>query len=210
MKSSPSDAAPDELYAELASLPALGPERLKERWRILYGTEPPTRISEDLLNARSPTGSRSARSAASAFHAPTAPADRRGRTTALVIGHADPQALCGRGSDSGVAGNQPSGDGARGRRAVPRKTPSLTVGGRAQDHRQPLVGAAVLRTQGTRKGKARWNAVNLSLAVAPSTPASPPRRDWSRTLTLSRPARGVRGVHQESARRGLAAGQGRL
>ena len=41
MKSSPSDAKPDELYGELASLPALGPERLKERWRILYGTEPP-------------------------------------------------------------------------------------------------------------------------------------------------------------------------
>ena len=49
MKSSPSDAKPDELYGELASLPALGPERLKERWRILYGTEPPSRISEDLL-----------------------------------------------------------------------------------------------------------------------------------------------------------------
>jgi hypothetical protein len=49
MKSSPSDAEPDELYSELASLTALGPERLKERWRILYGTEPPPRISEDLL-----------------------------------------------------------------------------------------------------------------------------------------------------------------
>ena len=49
MKSSPSDAKPDELYGELASVPALGPERLKERWRILYGTEPPPRISEDLL-----------------------------------------------------------------------------------------------------------------------------------------------------------------
>jgi DUF2924 family protein len=49
MKSSPSAAEPDKLYGELASLPALGPERLKERWRILYGTEPPPRISEDLL-----------------------------------------------------------------------------------------------------------------------------------------------------------------
>jgi len=28
--------------------------------------------------------------------------------------------------------------------------------------------------------------------------------------SLQRPARGVRGVHQESARRGLAGGQGRL
>jgi hypothetical protein len=31
MKGSPSDE-PDELYGELASLSALGPERLKERW----------------------------------------------------------------------------------------------------------------------------------------------------------------------------------
>ena len=49
MRSSPSATEPDELYGELASLPELGPERLKERWRILYGTEPPPRISEDLL-----------------------------------------------------------------------------------------------------------------------------------------------------------------
>src|SRR5260370_29445428 len=49
MKGSPSDAKPDELYGELASLPALGSERLKERWRILYDAEPPPRISEDLL-----------------------------------------------------------------------------------------------------------------------------------------------------------------
>ena len=64
-----------------------------------------------------------------AFYAPTAPADRRGRTIALVIGHADQQAFCGRGSDPRVARNQSSGDGARGRRAVPWKAPSLTVPG---------------------------------------------------------------------------------
>ncbi len=49
MKHSRSDTEPAELSGELASLPALGPERLKERWRALYGTEPPPRISEDLL-----------------------------------------------------------------------------------------------------------------------------------------------------------------
>ena len=49
MKSSPTDTEPDELYDELTNLPAVGSERLKERWRILYGTEPPPRISEDLL-----------------------------------------------------------------------------------------------------------------------------------------------------------------
>ena len=49
MKNSQSNVRPDELSGELASLPALDPERLKERWRTLYGTEPPPRISEDLL-----------------------------------------------------------------------------------------------------------------------------------------------------------------
>ncbi len=37
------------LAAELAGLPALGSQRLKERWRSLYRTEPPPRISRDLL-----------------------------------------------------------------------------------------------------------------------------------------------------------------
>ena len=34
MKSTQSNARPDELSSELASLPALDPERLKERWRL--------------------------------------------------------------------------------------------------------------------------------------------------------------------------------
>ena len=49
MKRRLSDAEPGGLSGELASLPALGPQRLKERWRTLYGAEPPPRISEDLL-----------------------------------------------------------------------------------------------------------------------------------------------------------------
>ena len=38
-----------ELSHELAGLPALSSEKLKHRWVTLYGTEPPSRISEDLL-----------------------------------------------------------------------------------------------------------------------------------------------------------------
>jgi hypothetical protein len=49
MKHGRLDDDPDRLSEELANLPAQGPERLKERWRILYDTEPPPRISEDLL-----------------------------------------------------------------------------------------------------------------------------------------------------------------
>jgi DUF2924 family protein len=49
MKPNRSDAGPEGLSGELAGLPALGPERLRERWRTLYRSEPPPRISEDLL-----------------------------------------------------------------------------------------------------------------------------------------------------------------
>ncbi len=49
MKSNRSHAESNELSGELAALPALRPEQLKEQWRTLYGIEPPPRISEDLL-----------------------------------------------------------------------------------------------------------------------------------------------------------------
>jgi Protein of unknown function (DUF2924) len=49
MKSGQSHAESNERSGELARLPALGAEQLKDRWRALYGTEPPPRISEDLL-----------------------------------------------------------------------------------------------------------------------------------------------------------------
>src|SRR5262249_33997270 len=49
MKSGQSHAKSNELSDELARLPALGAEQLKDRWRALYETEPPPRISEDLL-----------------------------------------------------------------------------------------------------------------------------------------------------------------
>jgi hypothetical protein len=49
MKRSRSDTEPEGLSGQLASLRTLGPEPLKARWRALYGTEPPPRISEDLL-----------------------------------------------------------------------------------------------------------------------------------------------------------------
>ena len=105
MKHSPSDAEPDGVYGELASLPALGPERLKERWRTLYGTEPPPRISEDLL--RRAIAYRLQERALGGLKPSTRRLLQRVAEDAqppLDIGHADTQALCGRGSDSGVAG----------------------------------------------------------------------------------------------------------
>ena len=95
MKSSPSDAEPDQLYGELASLPALGPERLKERWRFFTAPNrhPHQRRSAETRDRLPAPRARVRRP--QAFHAPTAPTDSRGRTTALVNGHADTQALCG-------------------------------------------------------------------------------------------------------------------
>ena len=49
MKSRPSQPKSHELAHELAGLPALSLTQLKQRWVTLYGTEPPSRISEDLL-----------------------------------------------------------------------------------------------------------------------------------------------------------------
>src|SRR6266702_3094855 len=37
------------LASEIATLPDATPADLKSRWRVLYGTEPPPRISRDLL-----------------------------------------------------------------------------------------------------------------------------------------------------------------
>ena len=49
MKRNRSHAECNELSHELAGIPALGAEKLREWWWTLYGTEPPPRISEDLL-----------------------------------------------------------------------------------------------------------------------------------------------------------------
>jgi hypothetical protein len=40
---------PTGLASELASLPALSRQRLTERWRALYGIEPPTKIGRPIL-----------------------------------------------------------------------------------------------------------------------------------------------------------------
>ena len=39
----------DQLSAEIASLESLSTAQLRERWKALYGTEPPPRASRDLL-----------------------------------------------------------------------------------------------------------------------------------------------------------------
>ena len=49
MKRKISTTDPAGLVREIAALHAATPADLKSRWRALYGTEPPSRISRDLL-----------------------------------------------------------------------------------------------------------------------------------------------------------------
>ncbi len=49
MKSRLSSAESDQLSREIVALSALSVKHLKDRWRSLYGTEPPPRISRELL-----------------------------------------------------------------------------------------------------------------------------------------------------------------
>jgi len=49
MKHSDSDPRSEKLSQEISALTDLSVKELKERWRPLYGTEPPPRISRELL-----------------------------------------------------------------------------------------------------------------------------------------------------------------
>jgi hypothetical protein len=99
MKSGRFERTYEGLAAELAGLPALGPERLKERWLSLYHNEPPLRISRDLLiraiASNSTSGARRAET-----HNPQAAQARRRRwpVAQLHSGRAPGQARRARGS----------------------------------------------------------------------------------------------------------------
>ena len=56
-----------------------------------------------------------------------------------------------------MARSQPSSDGAQRWCAAARRALPITVGGSAQDHREPLVGTAVLRAESTSQGARAWN-----------------------------------------------------
>jgi hypothetical protein len=62
----------------------------------------------------------------------------------------------------------------------------VTVG--SQVHAQ-MVGAGVLRTQGTLTGEPVWSAAEFSFCAAPSTPAKSSEEGWSRTSTRCTPRR---------------------
>ena len=51
MKDQSSGGQADRIWAEIAALASLGIRDLKSRWRAWYGTEPPARISRELLTS---------------------------------------------------------------------------------------------------------------------------------------------------------------
>jgi hypothetical protein len=51
MKDQSSGGQSDRIWAEIAALASLGIRDLKSRWRAWYGTEPPARISRELLTS---------------------------------------------------------------------------------------------------------------------------------------------------------------
>ena len=51
MKDQSSGGQADRISAEIAALASLGIRDLKSRWRAWYGTEPPARISRELLTS---------------------------------------------------------------------------------------------------------------------------------------------------------------
>jgi hypothetical protein len=84
--------------------------------------------------------------------------------------------------------DQPSRNSARGLCDAARHALPLTLGGRAQDHRDPLVGAAVLWADSIGKTERTWKTLSRRSDAAPFIPASRPKRGWSRTSIPSTPS----------------------
>src|ERR1035437_6494326 len=82
-----------------------------------------------------------------------------------------------------MARQRSPGDDSRRRSVIQREALPFALGSRTRDHRQSVVRATVLWTEGASDGEQQWNYVSHRFAAARSTPANRPRKDWSRTST---------------------------
>jgi hypothetical protein len=173
--------APDRtaLAAEIAGLSKAGIANLRERWKTLYGKQPPGclgtsfliraiayRLQEQACGSLKPSTRRLlARVAeeAAAGSSPKRPPVRKAEMGTILVRQ--------------WQGNAHRVTGARRRRVLQRQALSFALGSRARDHGQSLVGATVLRAEVARYGEQPWNALKLRPAVAPSTPANLPKKD---------------------------------
>ena len=145
MSDQSSGAPADKISAEIAALASHGTKVLKARWRELYDTEPPPRISRELL-----TRAIAYRLQEKVFGG-LAPTTRRllERVAAdLSSNHARVsqarKAAPGTFADPRVAGRGLSGHGAQRWDRLSGQTLRLAVRGRTSDHRNTLVGTLVL------------------------------------------------------------------
>jgi hypothetical protein len=178
MKRNPSESGIRNLADELAALRGLDATTLRQRWRVLYRTEAPVRIGQALLlqavayrlqervlgGLKSSTRRLLERAAEDKVdrRPPTeAPATRVTPGTVLI------REWHGTSHHVTVLA-----DGVLLRGAL-----SLTLGGGAQDYRDPLVWAAVLRAERADQAERSWNTLSPCSGGVPSTPASRPRRD---------------------------------
>jgi hypothetical protein len=149
MKQGISKVQAEKLAQGLKDLRTRGDDELRERWRNLYGTEPPRKIhcsllipaiayrmQENALGGLRPSTRRHlvrvARDAAGGRQAPSYPGLSPKPGTVLV---------------RDLGRSHPSAEGARRRNPFSWQTIQITFRGRARHHWRALVGSAVLRPQ---------------------------------------------------------------
>ena len=143
-----SQDGPRSLAEELAALQNLDVNALKQRWRILYRTEPPVRISRALLLLAVAYRLQEQNTGRPKIRDPPPARTSRSRVRfALSNQTTRDQSDTRHRADARMAWGEPCGDGACGRGVVPRHTLPLALRGSAPDHGHALVGAAVLWTE---------------------------------------------------------------
>ena len=135
------------LLHEIAALRQATAADLKERWRALYSTEPPRRISRDLLvRALAYRMQERALGGLQVLHAPIiGKGGRRCVGTPADARRTSIDSQTGNSSATRVARHAASGDSPRGWHRLPGQAVQVVVGGRLPNHRHQRVGAALLR-----------------------------------------------------------------
>jgi hypothetical protein len=180
---------PASLANEIAALTESTTVDLKRRWRLLYGAEPPQRISRDLLTRARLSDSGSSARRPETVDPPVAGAGCRrclGATAHPGGTRADSQT--GNRVAAQMARHRAPNYRPRGRHRVPGHAVQLPLSSRAPHYRQQVVGALVLRAQSQTSAARRWIIPDFRHAAARSTPARVRRRASNRTSIPCKPS----------------------
>ncbi len=163
-----------ELTLEIAKLATLSVKDLKDRWRSLYGTEPPRYISRELLTRAVGYRLQERAFGGQTHRDPTTRTTRRGsRSEPSYSLCCDAEGYGRYRADSRVARSQAPRRNIRPWRRLSGTALSVVIGSRAIDHWQPLVRTLVLWPEGR---AAQGRTPCLRCGAARSIRASPPRR----------------------------------